>query len=145
MTERIVFPDIEKTLVDYLAAELAAAADPSTVVTRVPDPRPAQMVRVVRDDRKQRLDHEDGYGKRGPNLILDRPRVMFECTDDSGGAAGLAALVRAILAGASPGYLGTVWCDAIEDVGVENDTDPETAAPRYVITADLFVRGSILT
>lgn len=144
MTERIVFPDIEKTLVDYLTAELAAASDTAKVVSRVPEPRPARMVRVTRNDRKRRNDREDEHGSRGPNLILDRPRVVLECTDDAGAAAGLAALVRAILAGAAPGYLGPVWCDYLEDVGIENDTDPATAAPRQVIIADLYVRGKVL-
>ncbi|MFI7001352.1 hypothetical protein [Nocardia sp. NPDC050175] len=144
MTERIVYPDIEKTLVDYLTAQLDAASDAAKVVTRAPDPRPTRMVRVVRNDRKRRLDREDREGQRGPNLILDRPRVVFECTDDAGAAAGLAGLVRAILSGVAPGYLGTVWCDHVEDVGVENDTDPATAAPRQVIIADLFVRGTVL-
>ncbi|MFI6042277.1 hypothetical protein ACIA8C_11620 [Nocardia sp. NPDC051321] len=143
MTERIVYPDIAKTLADYLTAQLTAASDTAKVVTRVPDPRPTRMVRVLRNDRKRRLDREDREGQRGPNLILDRPRVVFECTDDAGAAAGLAGLVRAILAAAAPGYLGPVWCDYLEDVGVENDTDPVTAAPRQVITADLFVRGTI--
>ncbi|CAM4498787.1 hypothetical protein NONI108955_36370 [Nocardia ninae] len=144
MTERIVYPDIEKTLVDYLTTQLTAASDTAKAVTRVPDPRPTRMVRVTRNDRRLRRDREDREGQRGPNLILDRPRVVLECTDDAGTAAGLAGLVRAILASAAPGYLGTVWCDHIEDVGVENDTDPETAAPRQVIVADLFVRGTVL-
>ncbi|GAA5102672.1 hypothetical protein [Nocardia iowensis] len=141
MTERIVFPDIEKTLVDYLTAQLTAASDTAKVVTRIPEPRPSRMVRVTRNDRKLRQDVEDREGRRGPNLILDRPRVVLECTDDSGTAASLAGLVRAILSAAAPGYLGSVWCEYIEDVGLENDTDPATAAPRQVIVADLIVRG----
>ncbi|WP_146161189.1 hypothetical protein [Nocardia sp. MDA0666] len=63
-------------------------------MVRVPDPRPARMVRVARNDRKARLDVEDREGRRGAHLILDRPRVAFECTDDAGGAAELAAKVR---------------------------------------------------
>ncbi|WP_141808245.1 hypothetical protein [Nocardia bhagyanarayanae] len=102
------------------------------------------MVRVSRNDRKKRVDREDREGLRGPNLILDRPRMVLECYDDGGAAATLAGIVRAILAAASPGYLGTVWCDHIDDVGVENDTDPATSAPRQIITADLYVRGSVL-
>ncbi|WP_280358120.1 hypothetical protein [Nocardia otitidiscaviarum] len=144
MPERIVFPDIETTLADYLTAELAALSDTAQVVTRVPDPRPARMVRVGRDDRSPRLDREDREGRRGSMLILDRPRVLLECSDDGGDGAGLASLVRAILAGAAPGYLGSVWCDGIADAGVENDTDPVTGTPRQVITADLFVRGTVL-
>ncbi|WP_107653264.1 hypothetical protein [Nocardia suismassiliense] len=141
MTERIVYPDIEKTLVDYLTAQLTAVSDTAKVVTRIPEPRPARMVRVKRNDRILRQDIEDREGRRGPNLILDRPRVVLECTDDAGAAAALAGLVRAILSAAAPGYLGTVWCDYIEDVGLENDTDPATAAPRHTIVADLIVRG----
>ncbi|MGW4364624.1 hypothetical protein ACWEKT_03180 [Nocardia takedensis] len=144
MTERIVFPDIEATLVDYLATELSALSDTAEVVTVVPEPRPARMVRVVRDDRKRRMDREDKVGSRGPQLILDRPRVVFECTDDGGAAAALTSTVRAILSAAAPGYLGAVWCDHIDDAGVENDTDPATSAPRQVVTADLYVRGTVL-
>ncbi|MBF6357671.1 hypothetical protein IU449_24505 [Nocardia higoensis] len=141
--ERIEFPDIEQTLVGYLSTQLAALSDTAAVVTRVPDPRPVRMVRVVRNDRKRREDVEDREGRRGTHLILDRPRVVIECTDDAGAAAALASRVRAILSGAAPGYLGAVWCDHLEDVGVENDTDPATDAPRQVIVADLIVRGAV--
>lgn len=144
MFEKIVFPDIEKVLVDFLSAQLAAVADTAVVVTKVPDSRPTRMVRVVRDDRKVRLDSEDREKRRGSHLVLDRARIVFECTDDDGNAAGLAALVRGILNAAAPGYVGTVWCDYFEDAGVENDTDPATAAPRYSFTADLIVRGKVL-
>ncbi len=70
--------------------------------------------------------------------------MVFECTDDAGGAAELAAKVRGIVNAAAPGYIGTVWCDYVEDVGEENDTDPVTAAPRYTIVTDLIVRGKVL-
>lgn len=142
--ERIVFPDIEQTLVDYLTTQLAAVSDTADVVVRVPSPRPARMVRVVRDDRRKRRDVEDREGRRGAHLILDRPRVVVECTDDAGASADLVALVRAILSAAAPGLLGTVWCDYIEDVGIENDTDPATDAPRHVLLVDLIVRGAVL-
>lgn len=102
------------------------------------------MVRVVRDDRRARLDVEDREGRRGAQVIFDHPRVVFECTDDAGNAADLAALVRSIVNAAAPGYIGDVWCDHIEDAGMENDTDPVTAAPRYTIVTDLIVRGTVL-
>ncbi|MFD4432360.1 hypothetical protein [Nocardia sp. NPDC058497] len=144
MSERILFSDIELTLVDFLSVELATVSDTATVVSRVPDPRPSRMVRVTRNDRKARVDVEDREGRRSAQLILDRPRVVLECTDDAGAAANLAALVRSILRSAAPGYLGTVWCDQVEDAGMENDTDPATAAPRYTLVADLIVRGTVL-
>lgn len=144
MAEQILFSDIEKALQEFLSAKLSAASDTASVVVRVPDPRPARWVRVSRNDRKARLDVEDREGHRGAHLILDRPRVLFECIDDAGGAAELAAKVRGIVNAAAPGYIGTVWCDYVEDVGEENDTDPVTAAPRYTIVTDLIVRGKVL-
>ncbi|QLY30836.1 hypothetical protein [Nocardia huaxiensis] len=144
MLEKIEFSDIEKSLVDFLVVQMSASSDTAQVVTRIPDVRPKRMVRVSRNDRKARIDVEDREGRRGSQLILDRPRVVFECTDDAGNAAGLAALVRAIVNAAAPGYIGTVWCDHVEDAGEENDTDPVTAAPRYTIVTDLIVRGKVL-
>ncbi|WP_306363115.1 hypothetical protein [Nocardia sp. CC227C] len=144
MSERIEFSDIESCLVDFLTDQLAALPDTAQVVTTVPDPKPARMVRVARNDRKPRLDVEDREGRRGAHLILDRPRVVFECTDDAGGAAELAALVRGMVNAAAPGYIGPAWCDHIEDAGLENDTDPVTAAPRYTLVTDLIVRGRVL-
>ncbi|WP_052313568.1 hypothetical protein [Nocardia thailandica] len=144
MGERIALPDVESALVDYLTVELAAASDSAAVTTSVPEPRPARMVRVTRNDRKARVDVEDREGRRGSQLILDRPRVVLECTDDAGNAAGLAALVRGIVTAAAPGYIGSVWCDHVEDAGMENDTDPVTAAQRYTIVTDLIVRGTVL-
>ncbi|MFC4123706.1 hypothetical protein [Nocardia rhizosphaerae] len=144
MYERIVFADIEEQLVDYLAAELSELADTAEVVTRTPDPRPPRMVRVVRNDRKARLDVEDREGRRGAHLVFDRPRVVIECIDDAGQAAGLASNVRAIVAAIAPGFIGEVWCDSVEDAGGENDTDPATGTPRYSIIFDLIVRGKVL-
>ncbi|WP_433598188.1 hypothetical protein ACQPXH_20725 [Nocardia sp. CA-135953] len=144
MVEQIVFADIEKALVTFLTAKLAAVSDSAVVVTKVPESRPARMVRVSRNDRKARVDVEDREGRRGAQLVLDRPRVLFECFDDAGNAAGLAALVRGVVNAAAPGRIGTVWCDHVEDAGEENDTDPVTAAPRYTIVTDLIVRGTVL-
>ncbi|GAB2525462.1 hypothetical protein [Nocardia heshunensis] len=144
MPERVIFSDIEKVLVDFLSAKLAAVSDSASVVIKAPDPRPTRMVRVARNDRKKRLDVEDREGRRGAQLVLDRPRLVLECADDAGGAAELASKIRSIMNAAAPGYIGTVWCDRVEDVGLENDTDPVTAAPRYTIVTDLIVRGKVL-
>ncbi|MFD4459799.1 hypothetical protein [Nocardia sp. NPDC058480] len=70
--------------------------------------------------------------------------MRFECSDAAGTAAELLAVVRSILTAAAPGYIGPVWCDHIDDAGVENESDPATAAPRYVLLADLYVRGTVL-
>ncbi|WP_157535113.1 hypothetical protein [Nocardia inohanensis] len=142
--ERISFPDVEKNLIDYLKSELTALGDSALVVAKMPDPKPARVVRVFRDDRRRRQDVEDREGHRGTFLILDRPRMVLECQADDGTAAVLARTVRSILTGSFPRYIGAMWVDDIEDAGVENDTDPVTAAPRYVVTADLYVRGTVL-
>ncbi|MGX1804690.1 hypothetical protein ACWIGI_03170 [Nocardia sp. NPDC055321] len=144
MTEQIYFADVVGILAVHLRAQLLELSDPAAVVTKVFEPRPARMVQITRNDRKARVDIEDREGRRGAHLILDRPRIVFECTDDAGNAAELAALVRSIVNAAAPGYIGPVWCDHIEDAGMENDTDPVTAAPRYTIVTDLIVRGTVL-
>ncbi|WP_216917514.1 hypothetical protein OG225_07425 [Nocardia sp. NBC_01377] len=144
MGERIVFPDMENALADFLTTELGALSDTAEVVVDIPDPIPARVVRVQRNDRKKRVDREDREGIRGPNLILDRPRMVLDCYDTGGASAQLAATVRAILAAASPGYVGGVWCDCIDDVGIENSTEPEDSSPRHTIVADFYVRGSVL-
>ncbi|MFD4443427.1 hypothetical protein ACFWPK_26990 [Nocardia sp. NPDC058519] len=144
MNERISFPDVEATLVSFVAGELAELADSAQVVTRVPDPRPARMVRVRRDDRKWRDDCDLSETRRRQNSITDQSRVVLECSDEAGEAGVLAGRVRSILSAASPGYLGSVWCDHIDDIGVENDADPETSAPRLTVVADIYVRGTVL-
>ncbi|MGY2062164.1 hypothetical protein ACW9HQ_45415, partial [Nocardia gipuzkoensis] len=90
MTEKILYPDVEKILVDYLSSSLIGISDTAKVVTRVSDSRPPRYVRVTRNDRKLRRDREDFEGMRGPERIIDRPRVVFECCDDAGAAAELA-------------------------------------------------------
>ncbi|MFE3229568.1 hypothetical protein [Nocardia sp. NPDC059228] len=144
LDEQIIFSSIEAALVDFLTSRLIEPSSSVTVATRTPEPRPSRMVRVSRNDRKYLLDLEDYPSRRGANRILDRPRVVFECFDDSGDAVELASKVRGIINAAAPGYIGTVWCDYVEDVGEENDTDPVTAAPRYTIVTDLIVRGKVL-
>ncbi|MEU8895483.1 hypothetical protein [Nocardia sp. NPDC048505] len=144
MTERIEFPDVEKALVDFLTTKLGAASDTAKVATKVPEPRPARMVRVTRDDRRPRLEGDDSEVRRGARLIVDRARIALECSDDAGNGAALAATVRTLVNTAAPGYIGTMWCDYVEDAGIENSTDPATASPRYVIVIDLIVRGKVL-
>jgi hypothetical protein len=144
MLERIEFADIEDALTVYLTARLTSLSDTATVVTEVPDPRPSRMVLVARNDRKKRVDREDWKGRHGAHLILDRPRLVFTCSDDAGGSADLAALVRSFVTAAAPGYIGTVWCDRVDDAGAETDLDPVTSTPRHIFTADLTVRGKVL-
>jgi hypothetical protein len=144
MLERIEFADIENALTVYLTARLTYLSDTVAVVTEVPDPRPSRMVLVARNDCKKRVDREDWKSRRGAHLILDRPRLVFTCSDDAGGSArsgGAGAIVRDRH---WPGYIGTVWCDRVEDAGAETDLDPVTSTLRHIFTADLTVRGKAL-
>ncbi|WP_159844916.1 hypothetical protein [Nocardia sp. CY41] len=130
MTELFAFPDIEAELVGWLTALLAEMDDSAVVGTKVPNPLPQRLVRLVRAGGAQR------------NLVTDAPRVVFECWDgDEVAAAQLARTVRALLWAAAPGRIGAIWCNKIVDAGLVPSPDPDTGTPRYLITAELHVSG----
>ncbi len=131
VAEFVEFPDVEAALVSYLKVTLAERGDTAKVATKVPNPRPARLVRLVRAGGLQR------------DRATDRPRVVLECWEATEpAAAALAKRVRAMIAGAAPGYVGGVWCDQVDDAGLAFSPDPDTATPRYLITAELHVTGS---
>jgi hypothetical protein len=129
----ILFADIEAPLADRMGTDLLAQGDTAPVVIGVPDPRPSRFVRLVR------------VGGSQSNLVTDRPRIVFECWSTVGvDAAALAALVRALVNALAPGYVGAVWVDRVIDIGVAYSPDPQTGTPRYLVTAELHVRGAAL-
>ncbi len=134
MTEPFAFPDIETDLTGHLAALLTERSDTAEVATRVPNPRPPRLVRLVR------------VGGPLRNRAVDQPRIVFECWDDGGDleAAALARTVRALITSAAPGYIGTAWCDAVHDRGLAFSPDPGTGTSRYLVTVELLVGGSTL-
>lgn len=139
MSEVMVFPDVEAALVGYLTAELARRGQPATVATHVPDPRPDRLVKVTRTGGPQR-DH-----------ITDLPQVTFECwATDEIEASELARLARALVwlttttAVDTPD--GPMWVRHTAEVGgIAFNPDPETRLPRYQFTAQLDVRGQVIT
>lgn len=130
MTETIAFPDVETLLVGYLKAQLAARSDTATVATKVPNPRPRRLVRLLR------------AGGARKNLVIDSPTVVVECWDaDETAAAELVRLVRALI-WAMPGTSGVYRVG--EFAGPASQPDPESGSPRYVFTVSVDVRGFTL-
>lgn len=133
MTELLVFPDAEAVVVGWLRPELGKNGIVIPVATKMPNPRPPRIVRIVRAGGVQR------------DIVTDRATMVFECWDSSApAAANLAAVVRALLCAAAPGWLGTAWSDRIVDLGMVPSPDPDSGSPRYLVTAELHLRGSVL-
>ncbi|SNY84037.1 hypothetical protein SAMN04244553_3590 [Nocardia amikacinitolerans] len=134
MSEPISFADIEIALANHLTTELAARNVLVPVVIAVPSTRPKRFVRLVR------------VGGSTSNLVTDRPRIVAECWDSIGaGAADLARIVRALIRATAPGYIGPVWVNKVIDLGIAFIPDPDTNTPRYLVSAELHVRGEELT
>ncbi|MFD4438987.1 hypothetical protein ACFWPK_04315 [Nocardia sp. NPDC058519] len=131
--EAFAFPDIEAELVAWLASKLAGLGSEAVVATKVPNPRPVEGVRVAR------------VGGIQVNVITDEPRIVLECyAATAPDAAALARMVRAVLATAAGGVLSTAWCDRVRDLGMAFLPDLEADLPRYLVTAEVRVRGTPL-
>lgn len=127
------FAPIEIHLAPKLAAALTARGTTVPVVLAVPAMRPPRFVRLVR------------VGGSTSNPVTDRPRIIAECWDTSGlGAANLATLVRAELGATEATKVGPAWVEKVVDVGLAFIPDPDTNLPRYLVTAELHVRGDEL-
>lgn len=127
----VIFGDIEIALADHLAAALAERAAGAPVFNAVPAQRPKRFVRLVR------------VGGSQSNLITDRPRIVAECWDVTGGGAhDLAALVRGLITAVAPGYVGEIWVDKVIDMGLSFSPDTATNLPRYLVPAELHVTGT---
>lgn len=125
------FPDAEGVVVAYLNRTLAAAGDSARATTRIPSPRPARFVRAVLTGHARRtLAHADA-------------QVTLECWDAAGSvqAFELAGLVYDLM-----GDLDEAGCHVPQapDGWVGGPVyleDPTTAAPRYVMTPIVRMRG----
>lgn len=123
----VVFPDAVLVTIQYLRGAFPDAA----VYSRVPDPRPAEFIRIER------------LGGLRRSLILDRPRIDVECWSDSeGGAADLCASVRAyVLAMAGKRGETTVY-DVTEVSGPMWLPDSVSGQPRYSFAVEFSTRGT---
>lgn len=130
----ILFPDAAAVACSWLAENLPVQGFSVPVGTRVPDPRPAAFVRVLRTGGPQ------------DTPVTDWAQLTVEAwANDEAEAADLAAMCRALLM-STPGHVvaGTPVCGYQEFTGPQNMPDPTSAQPRYSFTIRLRLRGSAL-
>jgi hypothetical protein len=130
--EVILFPDVEGLLRIYILAELASRSGYSDVVvaTKVPHPRPARFIRILRT------------GGSTPNLVTDEATIVVETWSQSEvDAVHLAQLCRGLLRA----------LDTVEEVqfyrvdsysAPANLPDPASAQVRYTAQYAVRVRGA---
>lgn len=133
MRPLVVFPDATDVVIFHLADELTAVfGETAPVGPRVPDPRPAKFVRVVRT------------GGARLNVVADDPQITVESwAERDEDAHDLAQHCRAVLH-AMPGTSvdGVAVYRVAEAAGPANLPDPESAQPRYVQTFTVALRGA---
>lgn len=132
MVQAAAFPDVEALLVPYLTGRLTARGRAARVATKIPNPRPARLVKVTRTGGVRR------------NVVTDAPTVMVECWDvDDVAAADLARIVRAeVHALADDAVPGVAYRSDVG--GLANWPDHDSENSRYTFTVELLVRGSVI-
>ncbi len=135
MITPVVFESAVIAVADYLSARLDERDIAVPVINELPRMnRPPRYVLVVQPGGSQ------------ANLITDRPRLVTEVVAEYGSAAAdLAAVVRALLGACAPGRLGQMWTDRANNVGFAYSPDPDTHMPRYLITTEMWCKGTALT
>jgi hypothetical protein len=124
----IVFPDVEVALAGWLRAVLA----PVPVSTRIPNPRPATFLRVMRT------------GGPRVSLTVDAPQITFEAWANSEqDAHDLAAQVRALVNAAAGQTAGAAQIVKVTEMGGPAWlADPTSSQPRFTWTVQMRVRGT---
>lgn len=120
MAEVITFPDAEALIVSYLDALI-----PEKVATKVPDPRPAALVRVMRTGGVRRA------------MTIDNPQITVQAWAATEVAASeLIQRVRGLIHAAES--FGTVEVLKVDEFsGPANMPDPLTTHPRYSFTLSI--------
>jgi hypothetical protein len=123
----VSFPDANAALITYLTT----AVDPVTVVSRVPDPHPEELVQVRR------------VGGAATPPVRDAPRIdVWAWGPDDKRAMELALEVRgAVWALSGTSLLGFPCYRVSEFLGPRLDEDPVTNSPRVWATYQLMVRA----
>lgn len=113
-------PDLEATLIGYLAREMERAGLDAPVSGMVPSPRPPMFVRVRQT------------GGQASNLVTVEAEFTVECwADDDVTASNLARTAEAI-ALYMHGDVDGVWVRNVHSFGgVVNFPDPTSDNPRY--------------
>ena len=110
--------DVEALVVGYLDPLMVPR-----VSTRIPNPRPAELVRVQR------------IGGVRQNLAQERPLLLVECW----AASSVAAFDLAAQAWSLLDALDADWFADVNLSSPVNLPDPLSASPRYQFTASLVV------
>lgn len=123
----IAFPDAVLVTIEYLRSKLPGIA----VYSRVPDPRPAEFVRIER------------LGGLRSTLVTDRPRIDVECwSATEEGAEALVSTVRAYTL-AMAGRRGTTTVYRVAEVsGPMWLPDSASGQPRYSFAVEFSTRGT---
>jgi acetylornithine deacetylase/succinyl-diaminopimelate desuccinylase-like protein len=135
MTELVVMPDAEQTVIDGLAEGLEPLGYTGPIGTRVPNPRPPASVQVLRT------------GGIAPTIISDQAEISIDVRAASeSGAALLAGYVRAVMRSLEGQILGGVMVYRVgEASGPSNYPDPYTPdESRYTQLFTVHVRGDVL-
>lgn len=124
----IRFPDAEQLVVDYLDAAL-----PQPVSTRVPSPRPASFVRVLRT------------GGPRATRVSDAAQITIEAFGNlESVAADLIREARALIDDLRGKTVAGVVVYRVEELGgPANLPDPTTDQHRYTFTAVVHTRGTV--
>lgn len=126
MTKPLVFfPDAVLVVIEYLRPVLGVP-----VVSRVPEKRPAQFVRIER------------LGGMRSTLVTDRPRIDVECWSDSEeNAEALCSLARAHVL-AMAGTRGETTVYNVQEVsGPMWLPDSVSGQPRYSFAVEFSTRA----
>lgn len=127
MAEVLLAPDVEGVVITGLSAGLTARGDTARVSTKIPNPRPARLVRVRR--------------RGGPRaqVVMETALILLECWDsDEVAAERLAALTAGLFASLEGQTVAGAHITHAEILGgPSNDPDPDSASPRYTLTGQL--------
>jgi hypothetical protein len=126
------FPDAVAVVNTYLRAALVAAGRPVAVTGSVPDPIPAELVKVSRTG--------------GPKVlpVVDGAQITVDCWSTSQtGAASLAELARQLIDHAQGTVQSGVPIHRVVDVGGPQDVlDPANSGkPKAYFTVQFQIRG----
>lgn len=125
----VVFPDAVMVVIDYLREKVPG----TPTYSRVPDPRPAEFIRIER------------LGGLRRTIVTDRPRVDIHCwSDTEENAEALVATVRAYALSMAGRRGATTVYDVAEVGGPQWMPDATSGQPRYAFAIEFCTRGTEL-
>lgn len=132
MVEIIAPDDYEAAAVTWLTGKLGSGV---TIHTKVPDPRPAKFVKVIRT------------GGHPLDVAYFEGQLTFECwAADEDAAAALAKVAYGQLFAVAGEIVNGMYVRKVVHIGgPTNSQDPESTSPRYLFTAGVQGRMAVLT